>query len=132
MHALADGDVLGGNFRLRFVPEGRWSRVFSGINDWRRRALAIYYGDSALFLRREVYARLGGFREMPIMEDYDLVRRLERAGRTAYVRDVEVAVSARRFAKAPLKTLAVWTAIQVLFSSGVSASRLSRLYADIR
>lgn len=130
--ALEDDEVLGGNFHLRFVPETPWARVFSRINDWRRRLLRIYYGDSALFVRRDAYEELGGFRALPIMEDYDLVRRLERLGRTAYIRHVDVEVSARRFVASPLKTLAVWSIVQVLFSSGVSAAHLSRLYADIR
>jgi rSAM/selenodomain-associated transferase 2 len=130
--ALGDPAVVGGNFRVRFIPRGFWSTVFSRIDDLRRRRLSIYYGDSAPFVRRRDYEALGGFRAMPIMEDYDFLRRLERHGRTAYLRDVEVEVSARRFATAPLRSMAVWALIQILYSSGVPASRLSRLYADIR
>jgi rSAM/selenodomain-associated transferase 2 len=130
--ALADEAVAGGNFRVRFTPSGFWSRAFSRVDDLRRQWLSIYYGDSAPFVRRPVYDALGGFRAMPIMEDYDFLRRLERHGRTAYLRDVEVEVSARRFATAPFRSMAVWALIQVLYSAGVSATRLSRLYADIR
>ncbi len=69
---------------------------------------------------------------MPIMEDYDFLRRLERYGPTIYLREIEVEVSARRFATAPVWSMAVWALIQVLYSSGVPAARLERLYADIR
>ena len=131
--ALRDEAVVGGNFYLRFVPDSPAARLFTWANHVRRRWLRIYYGDSALFLRRRTYDALGGFRELPILEDYELVRRLERHGRTAYVRDVEVLVSARRFERAPLRTLLVWTWIQVLYSVfGVSPERLARHYADIR
>ena len=131
--ALRDEEVVGGNFYLRFVPDSPAARLFTWANHVRRRWLRIYYGDSALFLRRRTYDALGGFRELPILEDYELVRRLERHGRTAYVRDVEVQVSARRFERAPLRTLLVWTYIQVLYSVfGVSPARLARHYADIR
>jgi rSAM/selenodomain-associated transferase 2 len=131
--ALRDEEVVGGNFYLRFVPDSNAARLFTWANHLRRRWLRIYYGDSALFLRRRTYDALGGFRELPILEDYELVRRLERHGRTAYVRDVEVQVSARRFERAPLRTLLVWTWIQVLYSVfGVSPARLARHYADIR
>lgn len=130
--ALADPAVGGGNFKLRFEPADLWARVFARLNHERRRWLRIYYGDSGLFVRRDVYAAMGGFQSLPIMEDHDFVQRLERATRTAYITEVEIAVSARRFAAQPLRTLAIWTLIQTLASSGMSPHRLARLYADIR
>jgi len=130
--ALADPRVVGGNFLLRFDPPGRAARTLAALNDLRRLWLGIYYGDSAIFVRRAVYERIGGFSPMPILEDYELVRRLERAGPTAYVRDVVVTASARRFEGALLPTLATWTALQLLYSLGVSAECLARFYADVR
>jgi rSAM/selenodomain-associated transferase 2 len=132
LRALGDPAVVGGNFYLRFWPEGPWTRLFSWINDVRRRRLDIYYGDSAIFVRRAVYDELGGFRALPILEDYELVRRLERHGRTAYVREVEVRASARRFAARPWRTLFAWIVIQALYTMGVHPHRLARLYADRR
>lgn len=130
--ALADEAVVGGNFLLRFEPPGAAAALFSVANDLRRRLLGIYYGDSAIFVRRVVYERLGGFDDAPLFEDYALVRRLEREGRTTYVRDVTVRASARRFARAPVRTLAVWTALQVAYSAGAPPARLARWYADVR
>lgn len=130
--ALADPAIAGGNFYLRFVPETRAARFYSWANDARRRWLGVYYGDSALFIRRSVYESLGGFRALPIFEDYELVQRLERSHRTVYVRDVELEASARRFADAPLKTLAVWTALHSLYWLGMPAERLAGLYHDLR
>jgi rSAM/selenodomain-associated transferase 2 len=130
--ALADPLTTGGNFKLRFAPRSSWADFFGWANDVRRRLLGIYYGDSAMFLRKSSYLALGGFRQQPILEDYDLARRLERHGRTHYVTDVEVVVSARRFAERPLRTLACWALIQTAYSAGVSPARLARLYADVR
>lgn len=130
--ALTDPQVQGGNFRLVFEPRTRWARVFSWANDVRRRWLRIYYGDSALFVRREVFQTLGGFSPLPLFEDYEMVRRLERRGRTTYLRSVEVSASARRFQHAPFRTLFVWTGLQILYSAGVSPARLARLYQDLR
>lgn len=131
--ALADEAVLGGNFFLRFVPESFAARLFTWANHVRRRYLHIYYGDSALFVRQAAYESLGGFRPLPIFEDYDFVRRVERAGRTVYVRDVRVEASARRFERRPLRTLAIWTALQVSYSVlRVHPDRIARFYATIR
>jgi rSAM/selenodomain-associated transferase 2 len=132
LRALEDPAVVGGNFYLRFWPEGRFARLFTWVNHLRRRLLRIYYGDSAVFVRRAVYEELGGFRPLPILEDYELVRRLERRGRTVYVQEVEVLASARRFEGRPWRTLFLWVVIQGLYMAGVSPDRLARLYADLR
>ncbi len=146
-HALTDPGCAGGNFLLRFVQDtqeagqrhqqrqdahARWARLFSAVNDWRRRIFRIYYGDSAIFVRTTVFSALGGFEEVPIMEDYAFVRRLEQQHRTAYCRQVVVEVSARRFAAQPARTMFLWGAIQTGFSLGVSPHLLARFYHDVR
>jgi rSAM/selenodomain-associated transferase 2 len=130
--ALREPTTVGGNFFLRFWPEGRFARLLTRANHLRRRWFGIYYGDSAIFVRRAVYEALGGFHALPILEDYEFVRRLERHGRTAYVRDVEVRASARRFETRPLRTLFIWVLIQALFMIGVHPDCLARVYADLR
>lgn len=130
--ALSEPGAVGGNFHLRFVPETPAARLFTWVNDARRRWLSIYYGDSAIFMRHSAYDQLGGFRQLPLFEDYELVQRLERLGRTVYVSDVSVTVSARRFERAPLRTLLRWGALQALYSAGVPAHVLARHYGDAR
>lgn len=130
--AMADPTVLGGNFKLRFAPATRAARVYSLANHLRRRALGIYYGDSCIFVRRAVFDRLGGFADLPIFEDHEFVRRLESSGRTHYETAVLATTSSRRFATRPLRTLGIWAALQTLYTLGVPAARLSRMYEDIR
>ncbi|WP_146655070.1 TIGR04283 family arsenosugar biosynthesis glycosyltransferase [Labilithrix luteola] len=130
--ALRDAAVAGGNFFVRFEPESAAARLFTWANHVRRRWLRVYYGDSAIFVRRSAYLALGGIRDLPILEDYEFVRRLERSHRTAYLHDVVAKVSARRFERAPLMTLFVWTLLQVMYSLGVSAHSLARFYRDVR
>jgi rSAM/selenodomain-associated transferase 2 len=130
---LQDPRVIGGNFLLEFTGPSRFAPLFSCANDLRRRVLRIYYGDSAIFVRRAVYEELGGFRPFPIFEDHDFVQRMERHGRTAYIRDLRVRVSSRRYEDKPLRTLINWALLQALYSFGkVEPERLARLYADVR
>jgi len=125
-------EVVGGNFDLRFDDESAWGRLFTWINRRRRRAFGIYYGDSAIFVRRAVFDRLGGFRPIPIMDDYEFVRRLERSGRTLCVPSV-VTVSSRRWRqRGVLRTIWTWFAIQSLYSVGVEPRRLERWYRAVR
>lgn len=130
--ALSDPAVVGGNFKLRFVPDSAASRVFGIANHLRREYLRIYYGDSCIFVRRTVFDALGGFKDIPIMEDHEFVRRLERRGTTHYETAVIAETSARRFAGRPLRTLAVWAFMQSLYSAGVSPRQLAAFYVDLR
>lgn len=132
LSALRDPHVVGGNFRVEFVPARSAARLFTRLYDLRRRLTGIYYGDSGIFVRRETYRQIDGFAPMPLMEDYEFVRRMRRAGRTVYLRGVTVEASARRFAAAPLRTFLLWGTIHVLYALGVSPARLARRYADLR
>jgi rSAM/selenodomain-associated transferase 2 len=129
--ALADPNVIGGNFKLRFDGADRFSLVLGAWYALQRRA-GIYYGDSAIWLRRDTFDRLSGFRPLPIMEDYELVRRLEHAGRTACLPGPAV-TSARRWQRLGLpRTIASWVLVRWLFIAGTSPARLARLYPDVR
>jgi rSAM/selenodomain-associated transferase 2 len=130
--ALADPAIVGGNFKLRFVPSTRAGRFYAAANHYRRRAFAVYYGDSCIFVRTSVFRELGGFRELALFEDQELVQRLEAHGRTHYETQVEAASSSRRFARRPLRTLGIWALLQALYAAGVAPSRLARLYAEVR
>jgi rSAM/selenodomain-associated transferase 2 len=130
--ALADPAVIGGNFKLRFAPATLAARIYSLGNHLRRRALGIYYGDSCIFVRRAIFERLGGFADLPIFEDHEFVRRLEAAGRTHYETAVLATTSSRRFLARPVRTLGIWALLQGLYTLGVPAHRLARLYEDIR
>lgn len=129
--APADPWVIGGNFSLRFDGEDRFSRLLGLWYRAQRRA-GIYYGDSAVWLRRDTFVQVGGFRTLPIMEDYDLVRRLERAGRTVCLPGPAI-TSARRWQRLGLaRTIASWVLIRWLYLAGVSPVWLARLYPRVR
>ncbi|HUY59402.1 MAG TPA: TIGR04283 family arsenosugar biosynthesis glycosyltransferase [Solirubrobacteraceae bacterium] len=129
--ALTDPRVIGGNFALRFDGGDRFSRVLGAWYALQRHT-GVYYGDSAIWLRAPEFERLGGFRPLAIMEDYDLVRRLERAGRTVCLPGPAL-TSSRRWQRHGLtRTIASWVAIRWLYLAGVSPERLARLYPRIR
>jgi rSAM/selenodomain-associated transferase 2 len=129
--AVANEAIVGGNFALRFDGGDRFSRVLGAWYALQRR-FGIYYGDSAIWLRRSAFERVGGYRPLAIMEDYDLVRRVEGTGRTACLPGPAV-TSARRWQRLGLaRTIAAWVAIRWLYLAGVPAERLVRLYPRVR
>ena len=129
--ALADPRVIGGNFELRFDGADRFSRLLGGWYALQRRA-GVYYGDSAIWVRARTFRQLGGFRPLPIMEDYDFVRRLERRGSTRCLPGPAV-TSARRWQRLGIpRTVFAWVAIRWLFLAGVDPKRLARIYPHTR
>lgn len=127
---LADPAVAGGSFRLIFDRSDPWLAAyafFSRINH-----PLFTYGDQALFLRCELFARIGGFREIPILEDVEIQRRLRRQG--SFVKLPEAVVtSARRFVDVgPIRQQLLNVALVALYHLGVAPARLKKLYADAR
>ena len=123
--ALDEGCV-GGNFELRYPGGGtlgRWLQTLAPLY----RKLGRYYGDSGIFVRRRVYDGIGGFPQLPVMEDVVLVRKLEAAGRTAYLPGPVVS-SARRWEGRPVKTLLLWAFMQTAFALGASPHGLAHFY----
>jgi rSAM/selenodomain-associated transferase 2 len=129
--AMADASVPGGAFDIRYDGGDLPARAFTWINRVRRDC-GIFYGDAGIFCRRDIFIAMGGFREWPIMEDYEFARRLWKTGPLALLDDA-ILVSDRRWRKAGLlRTLWSWFLIQSLYYARVSPARLARLYPHIR
>jgi rSAM/selenodomain-associated transferase 2 len=121
--ALVNGAVFGA-FRVRF-PEGgaRLATVAFMINT-RTRITRKPWGDQAQFGRRETLR----YPKFPIMEDYELARRMKRAGRVAIL-PLAVSTSGRRFlAKGVMRTAILNWGIILAYHCGVSPERLARWY----
>jgi len=93
---LAERDVIAGAFCLAFVHPSPSLRLIAWGANLRSRWRDLPYGDQALFMRRDDYIRLGGFRPLAVMEDYEFVHRLRRAGRIR-VSKLAVMTSARKY-----------------------------------
>ena len=129
--ALNDSSVVAGNFDVLFDGTSSAARFLTWLYP-RLRKLGLCYGDSAIFVRRETYERIGGFRDFPIFEDLDLVRRLRKVGRVAHLR-ARVTTSSRRFEGRSFSlTFARWSPLQILYWLGVSPHTLGRMYAHVR
>jgi rSAM/selenodomain-associated transferase 2 len=123
--------VAGGNFALRFDGDGTFERVLGGVYRFQRRH-GYYYGDSSVWVRRETFDALGGYREIAIMDDYDFVRRLERHGATRCLPG-PATTSARRWRAMGIgRTVLAWFLIRWLYVAGVSPTHLARLYRAVR
>ncbi len=130
LHVLAglDTDCVGGAFYRRFDERHPTLRWLEPVERWHNRNFGALYGDQSIFVRREVFARLGGFRGLPLMEDVDFSLRLRRAGKVALL-DPPIASSPRRhLARGPWRTTFRNATLLALFHLGVSPRRLHRWY----
>jgi rSAM/selenodomain-associated transferase 2 len=129
--ALRDPSVVAGNFDVLFDGPSRAARFLTWLYP-RLRRLGLCYGDSGIFVRRDTYERIGGFRDFPIFEDLDIVRRLWKVGRVVHLRE-RVTTSSRRFeGRSFALTFARWSFLQALYWLGVSPDTLARMYAHVR
>ena len=123
-----DPAIVGGSFTFQLDSDSRWARVIERGVAARVRWLNLPYGDQALFVRREVFRSLGGYRDMPLMEDVEFVRRLNRAGRLHHSL-LPVVTSARRWERdGAIRQSAENVALVILYFLGVSPEHLARLY----
>jgi rSAM/selenodomain-associated transferase 2 len=122
--------VAGGNFALHF-GRGPFERALGAVYRLQRRH-GFYYGDSSVWVRREAFAALGGYRDLAIMDDYDFVRRLERSAVTRCLPGPATTSPRRWRAMGITRTVLVWFVIRWLFVAGVAPQRLARLYGVVR
>lgn len=129
--ALRDPRVVGGAFALDFRERFRGARLLAFGANLRARLFRLPLGDQALFVRREAFEALGGFPDLPLLEDAEFVRRLRGRGRVRLLRE-RVRTSARRWRRGgALVTLRNWTLL-ALHAAGVSPATLKQWYPDTR
>lgn len=127
--ALNDGALFGA-FRVKFIEGGPRLAYVAFMINARTRLTRKPWGDQAQFARRETLLRMGGYPTFPIMEDYELARRMKRAGRVAFL-PLTVRTSGRRFlAKGVIRTSFINWLIIVSYHLGVSPERLARWYRE--
>ncbi len=130
--AMADTRIAGGRFDARLVPDRGLLWVVGRMMSWRSRLTGIATGDQAIFVRRKVFEDLGGFPDIPIMEDIAFSRRLKQAGHVAALHSC-VMTSGRRWERhSAIKTILLMWWLRLLFYLGVSPARLKRMYDDAR
>ena len=120
--------IVGGSFRFVLDSRARQARWIERGVRLRVRLFDLPYGDQALFARRTVFEDLGGYQELPLMEDVDFVRRMRRRGQLAHL-GVPATTSARRWERDGWwrRTMENWVLI-LLYFAGQPPELLARRY----
>lgn len=130
--ALGDTRCVGGRFDVDLEGSHPMLKVVGELINLRSRLTWVGTGDQAIFVRRRVFERIGGYPDIPLMEDIALCRALKRVGDVACLRS-RVVTSARRWERDGLwrTILRMWT-LKFLYLAGVPPARLKQFYADTR
>ena len=128
---LAAGASAAGAFRLSFDSDRFIYRFMSYFVTLRSRWNHLPYGDQAIFIRRDFFEKIGGYKDIPIMEDVDIVRRIRRAGGDLKILDSAVRTSCRRMEAEGIthRVLQNWM-MTILYNLGVSPHKLARFYSE--
>jgi len=123
-----DGGAVFGGFRLQFTESAFRLRFAAALINFRTRLTRCPWGDQAQFVSRKAFLESGAFREIPIMEDYELAIRMKRRGPTV-VLPQKVTTSGRRFLTRGLfRTSFINWRIIVAWRLGADPERLARMY----
>lgn len=132
VRAVSAQGVVGGRFDIDLQPSSPLIWLTARLISLRSRLSRIATGDQALFARREAYEAVGGFEDVPIMEDLAFSIALKRQGDIACLRE-RVISSSRRWSKdGVFRTILLMWTMRLLYFCGVSPRRLRDFYADTR
>lgn len=125
--ALGGGAELGG-FRIRFAEDRLRLRCVASMINLRTRLTRQPWGDQAQFARRAAFLAAGGYRDIPIMEDYELARRMKKR----VLLPLHVTTSGRRFLRrGVIRTSIINWIVIAGFHLGVSPKRLASIYSSL-
>jgi rSAM/selenodomain-associated transferase 2 len=126
--AAIDGGSHWGRFDVRIESRHPLLRVVERMMNWRSRLSGIATGDQAIFVRREMFERIGGFPDLPLMEDIRLSAMLKHQAPPACLAET-VSTSARRWeTHGVLRTILLMWWLRAAFFCGADPARLARQY----
>jgi rSAM/selenodomain-associated transferase 2 len=129
---LHDPRTIGGRFDVRFDRDSGWYWLICRMMNWRSRLTGIVTGDQALFVRRPVFEAVGGFPDIPVMEDIVFSKQLKRVGRIAALKSCVITSSRRWARQGTIRTIVLMWGLRFLFFLGVAPARLKLWYPETR
>jgi len=125
---MKDEEVVGGSFYMKFDVESLSFRFFSAFTKINSPYLT--YGDQGIFIRKSVFEQIGAYKTMPILEDFEIQKRLRKQGRFVKL-PLPVTTSARRFLNNGIfKQQLLNIALLCAYELGYSPAKIKAFYKD--
>lgn len=125
---LGQSGVMAGAFELQIEGKQWGLRLIESLVNLRSRFCSLPYGDQAIFVKKQIFEEMGGFPQLPIMEDFELIRRLKRQGKIA-IAPIPVITSGRRWQKLGIVKTTIINQIMIMgYFLGISPEKLAIWY----
>ena len=125
---ILNATAAGGAFRFGIAQPFAGRRLVEWVTNFRARHIQTPYGDQAIFVRRRDFIEMGGYKPMPILEDYDFIQRLRRKGRIV-IADAVAPTSGRRWIElGVLRTALINQLVIAGYHFGVPPEKLAMFY----
>lgn len=118
-----------GCFKLKFNTRHILMKICGFMSNLRVKFRNIAFGDQGIFIRREYFYKLGSFREIPLMEDYQLSIDINKDGERIILLNTKISTSDRRFVEnGRLRTMARMQKLQYMYREGKDIELIANLY----
>lgn len=130
---LNDSRIAGGGFRLSINSPGLRFRLIETAANLRSRIAGLLYGDQGIFINKEIFNKVGGYADIPLMEDMEISGKLKKLGKLA-IADTPIKASPRRWLKegALHTTFRDWSIAFSYSFLSIPPEKLIRYYKDVR
>ncbi len=123
---------IGGCFTQRIEKEGKMFRAIEFFGNMRAKITKVFYGDQGIFVKKDIFNDTGAFPEVAVMEDVIFSKKLRKKGKTKVLED-KITVSARRWDKrGAIRTVLLYSFLNILFSLKVPPNKIKKYYDDLR
>ncbi|BAY27647.1 glycosyl transferase family protein [Calothrix sp. NIES-2100] len=126
--ALQQPGTVAGAFNLRIDASGWGMRLVELGVKVRSHFWQMPYGDQAIFITKDIFQQIGNFPELPIMEDFELIRRLKCIGKIAIIQESVITSARRWLRKGILQTTLINQIVIIAYLLGISPQRIRRWY----
>ena len=129
---LEDEKIIGGCFSIFLAGQSILYRLINYLGTTRAKLTRIFYGDQGLFIKKNVFFNLGGFPEVPIMEDVLFSAKMKKMGKTIVLPE-QIWISPRRWEqRGIIVTILMYLFLSSLFYLGFPLAKIRKIYEDLR
>ena len=131
INIIKESNLDAGCFNLKFEPTNPSLDFIEFFSNLRVRRKHIAFGDQGIFIKRELFEKIGGYKPIPLMEDYQLSMDIKDAGYKLKQVDYPIYTSSRRLEKHPLTTGFLMKVLQKMYRQGYDIEKIADLYKRI-
>ena len=129
---LQKKDVILGAFNLHIDSQKFIFRLLELMIKLRSKYLSLPYGDQAIFLKKETFEKIGNYQDLPIMEDFELVKKVQKLGKV-YISQSAVMTSSRRWDNLGIvKTTLINQLIILGYYLKINPEKLANFYRQVK